>query len=318
MDDRTERISAVAGDAAAAAAARQALAVRLGLEIPAGWWPTPAMVKAIEAAGFAWVQVRSPPARVLADRVAAQRHACALRGVLDASSLRLVLHGPDTLSAGCPDADRALHGLLDYAAASGAEYVVYHGANFEVLDGGAAAAGLRDRLAAEERSLRTAALRLETLGLNLAIENLAPVWPGPPRLCHDPATVRALVRRIGSSRVTMLFDVGHANVVGGDPCRSLGPVLEDVGLFHLHDNLGPRTDGQAPRGGVDPLRLDLHLAPGSGRMPWADLAPLLLDGTAPLMLEVQPPHRPDPVALATVTAELLLRGRGSGAVAAAA
>ena len=317
MDQRTER---AADSHAAGAAARRALAGRLGLDIPRGWWPTPAIVKGIEAGGFAWVQVHAPPADVLVDRERASRHACSLRAVLDTGSLRLVLHGPDTLSAGTPEADRALHGLRGYAVAAGAEIVVYHGANFALCDGGAAASGFRERVAAEERSLRAAAPRVEALGLLLVIENLAPVWPGPPRLCHDAAAVRTLVRRTGSPAVRMLFDVGHANIVGGGAARLLGPVLADVGLFHLHDNLGDRRGDEPARGGLDPLRLDLHLPPGAGTAPWHDLAPLLLDGAAPLVLEVPPPHRPDPVALAAVTAELLLRGWGAGAgdVAAAA
>jgi sugar phosphate isomerase/epimerase len=148
--------------------------------------------------------------------------------------------------------------------------------------------------------------------VTLALENLAPVHPGPPRLCHDPSYVRALVARLGSPRVAMTFDVGHANIAAG--LRGTGvpalldPVLDAVSLFHVHDNLGARQDGASPPG-LDPLRLDLHLAPGSGRVPWRVLAGRLLDSGAPLLLEIHPPHRPEPVSLFAVTAELLTRER---------
>ena len=305
---------------------RQDLAARLGLDVPKGWWPTAPMLKGIEAAGFGWTQVHSPPVSILVDRERSARHAAALRTVLDACGLRVVIHGPDQLSAGTTESDRAVHALLGYAVAAGAEYVVYHGANFALRDGGTGAGEVRARARDEERALRRIAPRLQALGLTLAVENLAPVWPGAVRLCHDPGAVLTLVRAIDSPRVTMLFDVGHAAIAagvfgGGDTARVLAPLADVVGLYHLHDNLGARCAGA--RGepdpglpGVDPLRLDLHLPPGAGRVPWYDLAPLLCGGDAPLILEVRPPHRPEPVALARVTTELLLRGASAGDVAA--
>ncbi|MDX6697058.1 MAG: hypothetical protein QOE65_455 [Solirubrobacteraceae bacterium] len=279
---------------------RERLDGRLGVDMPRGWWPTAPALKALEAAGFDWVQVRTPPRSMLCDRERLLRHAAALRRTLETCGLRLVLHGPDDLVAGDPAHDRALDGVLDYAAATGARYVVYHPA-------GAPEAG-----AAEEASLRARLPRLERLGVTLAVENLAPVYPGPARLCHDPRHVRDLVLRLGSPRVGMLFDVGHANIVAGlrgtDVRSLLEPVLDAVVLFHLHDNLGARRTGvTAPA--VDPLRLDLHLAPGAGRLGWGAVAPLVLGRSVPAVLEVHPPHRPDPLSLYGVTAALLLRDR---------
>jgi hypothetical protein len=57
-----------------------------------------------------------------------------------------------------------------------------------------------------------------------------------------------------------------------------------------------------------PLRLDLHMAPGRGTLPWRAIAPLMRIHPAPLLLEVAPVQRPDPLRLATVSAELLTRG----------
>jgi sugar phosphate isomerase/epimerase len=114
----------------------------------------------------------------------------------------------------------------------------------------------------------------------------------------------------------MCFDGGHARIaadfVGGDVAPMLAPVADAVVVFHLHDNLGARLSGGVVPP-VDPLRLDLHLPPGAGRVCWNEIAAVLRAHRAPLVLEVHPPHRPEPVTLASLTEQLL----AGGAVAAA-
>jgi sugar phosphate isomerase/epimerase len=286
------------------------LGPRLGLNVHRDQWPTTSLLTSYEAAGFAWVQVHTPPRPMLADRERGRRHARALRAALAPCGLRLLLHGPDDLSAGTIEHDRAFDGLMDYAAEAGAELVVYHGLSFPLAEGSSAQARLRERLAAEERSLRRFAARAQALGLTFAIENLAPVHPSPARVCHDPLAVRDLVRRLDSPAIGMLLDVGHAHLAasvrGESAERAVRAVLGDVVLFHVHDNLGARRhDLAAP--GVDPLRLDLHLPPGAGCLPWDRLGPLLAGHTAPLMLEVERSHGAQPAALASDTAALLQR-----------
>lgn len=224
---------------------------RLGLNVPAGWWPTAASLKSIEAAGYGWVQVHSPPRATLTGPEAV-RHAAALRAALDVGALRVVLHAPDDLLAA--DA-RPLAALLDYSARVRAELVVLHAANLP------APAPLRE----EERGLRRAGRLAEGLGVTVAIENLAPVFPGEARASHDPRVVLDLVERVASEAVRMCFDVGHANIVGA--LETLDQASPAVALFHLHDNFGGRQSGAAPTS-VDPLRLDVHLPPGTGTVPW--------------------------------------------------
>jgi sugar phosphate isomerase/epimerase len=131
--------------------------------------------------------------------------------------------------------------------------------------------------------------------------------------------VRDFVREIGSPRVGMLLDIGHAHITNGirgtEMAALLRAVADDVVLFHVHDNLGARRHGLgAP--GVDPLRLDLHLAPGAGSLPWDTVVETLHAHSAPLMLEVEPSHRPELPSLATVTVQLLARGERSARAAA--
>ena len=106
-----------------------------------------------------------------------------------------------------------------------------------------------------------------TLGVTVAIENLAPVFPGPRRLCHDPIAVRDLVRRLAAPAAGMLLDLGHLHVTsdtaGSDPAQIAAACAPDVVLFHVHDNFGARTRPHVAAPGVDPLRR--RPAPRAGR-----------------------------------------------------
>jgi sugar phosphate isomerase/epimerase len=280
----------------------EALASRLGLNVPYGWFGAAPLLKSFEAAGFGSAQLNSPPPEVLASPSDCARHAAAARAALDVGGLEAIVHGPVELRAGDRESDRVFEGLLAYAAELGAGIVVYHGINLP--DSPAS----QDALLAETRSLAALAARAERLGVTIAVENLAPVYPGPERLSHTPMTVRALVRRIGSAGLGICLDLGHANVVAdlrhADLLDMVRPVLDSVTVFHLHDNLGARRSGDAPAE-LDPLRLDLHLAPGRGTLPWSRVAPLLRNHAAPLVLEVHPPHRPLEAVLHEETCALL-------------
>jgi len=271
------------------------LSSRLGLSVPYEWWPSTAMLGELESAGFEWVQLPAPPAGVLSDPRNCIHHARATAKTLDATRLRRVLHAPGGLLAGQPATDRALEGAISYAAECGAEVVVYHARAIE--DRPAA----EERLLAEARSLAALAPTAERLGITIALENLAPVFPGPETISANPLAVRALARRLGSPAIGLCLDIGHANVIAGlrrtSLTRMVEPVLDMVVLFHVHDNLGARWRAADQRPDLDPLRLDLHLAPGKGSIEWGEISESLLAHHAPLLLEVHPP-RPTPRDLA--------------------
>lgn len=286
--------------------------MRLGIDQPAGWWPTTPRLKSYEAAGFAYIQVRMPPRELLASDEALRNHARALREILGLTGLELILHAPDDLLAGTSEHDRQLAGALHYAGLCGSKLLVYHGARVPV-----AAHDADARLAAEERSLRQLLRLAARHRVRLAIENLAPMYAGFPELAsHDVAVVQELVKRLGGRQVGMCLDLGHAHIVaslkGRDVVEMIEPVLDQVVLFHVHDNhgagrkSGSSASGETVRAGaIEPLRLDLHLPPGAGKTPWAELAPLIADHSAPLQLEVHPPGRPEPATLAVLTREIL-------------
>ena len=261
---------------------------RLGLSIPYDWWPAAPILKEIEAAGFRYVQVPSPPPSVLVTPRDATRHAAALAEALGTAGLEPVLHGPGSIRAGTRDGDLALEGLLSYAAEVGASRVVYHAANLPDEPSS------EDARLAETRSLAALSATAERLGVIIALENLAPVYPCPDALSFTPLILRTMAKRISSPAVGLCLDIGHANIVAGirrtDPYELIEPTLDRAVLFHLHDNLGARRgDPGSPE--LDPLRLDLHLPPGRGSVPWDRLGPLLArKAGAPLVLEVHPPR----------------------------
>ena len=261
---------------------------RLGLSIPYDWWPAAAMLKEIEAAGFRFVQVPSPPSSVLITPRQLIRHAFALSDVLATAGLRPILHGPGSIRAGTAEGKLALEGLVSYAAELGASHVVYHAANLP--DEPAS----EDARLAETRALGEVAGRAERLGVIIALENLAPVYPSPDRLSFTPLILRTMAKRISSPALGLCIDVGHANIVAGlrrsDPLDLIEPALDRAVLFHLHDNLAARRgDTASPE--LDPLRLDLHLPPGRGTVPWQRIAPLLARKRgAPLIFEIHAPR----------------------------
>ncbi len=280
--------------------ARRRLEHRLGLNVPHGWWPGGATLKGIEAAGFRWVQVTTPPVEMLADPRHGVRHATALRHSLEVTELCTVVHGPTSLKVGSALHDRAFEGLLEYAQQIDSRYVVYHALDYPRRG---------NETGAEERALRRLAVAAEAMRITVCIENLCPMYPGRSSICHDPLSVRDLLRRVDSPAVGMLLDVGHANVVAGfmgvEVAVLVEPVLDSVRLFHLHDNFGARLRKGQESASVDPLQLDLHLAPGAGNVPWEALAPMLLTHDAPLVMEIHPALRPSPTTLWDLATSLL-------------
>jgi sugar phosphate isomerase/epimerase len=276
----------------------QGVGPRLGIDLPTGWWPTAARLKAIEAAGFQLLQVRMPRS-VLAEEPLLVAHAAAVRDSLRLTGLRLVLHAPDDLVAGTAQDDARLDAALRYAARSGSELLVYHGAQV---------AGTSSAVAGEVRSLRAASARAAELGVGIAVENLAPVYPGAAHACRDLTAIADLVRAVDSPQLGICLDLGHAHIAAGLADRSalelIGPVLPHAILWEVHDNFGARWD--TPRaGGIEPLRLDLHLPPGAGTVPWRALAPLIAGHAAPVILEIHPAKRPELATLAVLMRELL-------------
>ena len=274
----------------------RSLGARLGLTVPHEWWAAPALLKSLDAAGFSFVQVDAPPASVLARPEHRRRHSDALAAALTGTELSPVVHAPGDLHLAADGGEAAFDGLLRYAAELGAAQVVYHA--LALVDEPASEAPLRREAAALGRQSELA----ERLGVAIAVENLAPLYPGPDPIAASPLSLRGLVLRTGSDAIGVCLDLGHAHIVSQlrhtSLTRLVEPVADLVTLVHLHDNLGSRQR-LSPDGAiaVDPLRLDLHLAPGAGTLPAEEAAAVIAATPAPVVCEVHPPHRPAPAEL---------------------
>ena len=70
-----------------------------------------------------------------------------------------------------------------------------------------------------------------------------------------------LMRDIGSSRVAICLDTGHANISAQDIPAMIRQFRSDLATVHLNDNYGYIT----------PIYEDLHLFPGYGRIEWVEV-----------------------------------------------
>lgn len=133
----------------------------------------------------------------------------------------------------------------------------------------------RDAEAAEESRwghfddfARKLAVIGERLNVTYLIENVPRNFP----LGHRPELLAARVRGVGSRRLRMCFDTGHAHITG-DVVNALRGCLDVIGYLHVHDNNGFE---------------DSHWMPGDGTLPWDRLSRALRETklSVPCMLEV--------------------------------
>ena len=246
----------------------RAMNPRLGLNLHRNHWPTAPALKAHEAAGFSWVQVHTPPWPMLCGRERTRLHARALRRVLDTTGLRLVLHGPDDLTAGAAPAGPRVRGAARLRLRGGRRARRRPRAEHPARR--PRARRRRGAIAAAPRRARARARRDARAGEPRARLSL---------LSRASATIRSRSATWSAGSTARRSGCCSTSATRTSPARSdtlkrCAPTT--IVLFHVHDNLGARLNGlEAP--GVDPLRLDLHLAPGAGSLPWHRLAALLRD-----------------------------------------
>lgn len=77
----------------------------------------------------------------------------------------------------------------------------------------------------------------------------------------------ALQRDIGSDRVMLCFDTGHANIEGQNIPAMIRAYGSRLATVHLNDNYGR----------IGPIYEDLHLYPGSGLLDWPAIFAALRD-----------------------------------------
>lgn len=81
----------------------------------------------------------------------------------------------------------------------------------------------------------------------------------PPYPYTRAEDMLALQRDIGSSRVMLCLDTGHANIEAQDVPAMIRAYRGELATVHLNDNYGR----------IGPIYEDLHLFPGSGLLDWS-------------------------------------------------
>ena len=247
-------------------AGQLALASRLGathLELYVNWKADPDPCAARDQADAAGLVVHSVHAAWGSETIDAER--------IDLSHPVAEVRGPSVAEVGR---------CLDWAAQAGADCLVVHPGVLASEPGdGARRSALGDSLAALAEQPASHRVRV-------CVENMPPsVWPG-----NRVAELRELIDSVGSDRVGLCLDTGHAHLQG-----ELAQEIEHAGsalcTTHVHDNDGQR---------------DRHLLPGYGTIDWLGARRALARAgyRGVLMLECVAHFRDDP---AVLTDELVQR-----------
>lgn len=107
---------------------------------------------------------------------------------------------------------------------------------------------------------------LEEAGVTAALENTFDYRrvqrPGAPPFTYTSAEdMLELVEGIGSQRVGICLDTGHANIAGQNPAGMIRAYGDRLKVLHLNDNFGL----------IGPVYEDLHLFPGHGNLNWGEI-----------------------------------------------
>lgn len=87
-----------------------------------------------------------------------------------------------------------------------------------------------------------------------------------------------LMHDIGSTRVQLCLDTGHANISGQDIPAMIRAFRSDLATLHLNDNYGR----------IAPVYEDLHLFPGYGRIDWEAVFAALREVNYRGVLNIEP------------------------------
>ena len=140
---------------------------------------------------------------------------------------------------------------------------------------------LKDQLATERAALREVGDTAAELGVTVAVENYYPDRPVLRGEIYDystwPSDLAEQVAAVDHPAVGICLDVGHAALAASffgfdyvEECATAAPLVHHV---HLHDNLRTTCASVDPLNYGDPIYGvgDLHLPPGRGSIPLADL-----------------------------------------------
>ena len=162
-----------------------------------------------------------------------------------AQGLKVVTHGAhDGIENGLNRTENhtrittEIKGMIDKAAAAGIANLVCFSGNRAGLDD---ATGLANTVT----GLKLVAGYAELKGITLLLELLNSKVDHKDYQCDHAAWGFEAIRRVGSMRVKLLYDIYHAQVMEGDLLRSIVPNIELIGHFHTAGVPGRHEIGAA-------------------------------------------------------------------------
>lgn len=261
---------------------------------------------ALAAVGFSHAELHAPALGVIIGGKLRAGRLAMLREALDGVAVRLTLHATNVATpyAGnlvdttTPAQRMVVEADLALAGAIGAEVLVQHAGMLREPYGDDRALALG--MAAERDALRQLGDAAGDAGVRIAVENRDP---------HDRYIVRRVygldlrrlaeqVAAVNHPQVGVCFDTGHAflsaTYLGFDYLPALRDIAPLVNHLHISDNLGQVELSMDANPG-ESLALgdgDLHLPPGWGAVPMADVFAVPFPQNPVAVLEVRATFAP--------------------------
>ena len=255
----------------------------VGINHPGGSSDLSDSLENLRVAGADFVEFLLPGLGVLlGGRLDAPRLA-QVRGALSETDLSYTVHAP--LEADLMDLGR--QALQKEVLASSVRFAGEIGAGTVVCHAGQRVASrdarfrLKDQLSAERAALREVGDIAIELGVTVAVENYLPDKSVLVGEAYDystwPSDLAEQVSAVDHPAVGICLDVGHAALAASffgfdylQECAAAAPLVRHV---HLHDNLQKTCPSVDPADYGDPVYGvgDLHLPPGRGSIPLAEL-----------------------------------------------
>jgi sugar phosphate isomerase/epimerase len=258
------------------------------------------------AAGFTHVEIPAHGTGAIRNGSMDRGRLTAVKRIASNFSFRYTVHGPNPLNLMDEERSewqfRAMVASLDFAAELGADVMVYHAGRFVAeesfwLPGVTMPdqARQRDMLARERDALARLGERAEALGVAIAVENARPYLEAPEYCYAERLDLLAgQIREVNHPAVRIALDTGHAwiaaNTHSTDLIESVRGAADLIVHIHLHDNFGlacSSLDKKQPEL-LAMGRGDLHLPPGDGSLPLADVLLALPEYTGALVAEMRP------------------------------
>lgn len=255
----------------------------VGINHPGGSSNLTGMLEFSRDAGADFVELMLPDLGVILGGRLDEIRLAQVKDSLSDTSLSYTVHAP--LEADLMDLGRQalqkeiLIASIRFAGEVGAGTVVCHaGQRVASRDAGFR---LKDQIAAERAALREIGDIAAELGVTVAVENYYPDRTVLHGEVYDystwPSDLAEQVAEIDHPAIGICLDVGHAALAASffgfdylEECAVAAPLVRHV---HLHDNLRKTCASVDPMDYGDPIYGvgDLHLPPGHGSIPLAEL-----------------------------------------------